>query len=59
MYIKTGIEKWKWMALTKNQQFSFIMPQRKFMGESSTLNSMLDIEFAKITSIGFKRLKNK
>lgn len=58
MFKKTGAEKWKWMALTKDQQFSFIMPPRKFMGESITLMNFLDREYATIISEGFKRLKN-
>jgi len=56
MFKETGLVRWKWMALTKNQQFSFIMPQRKYIGESITFMNALDAEFARLISTGFKQL---
>lgn len=44
---KTGVEQWKWMALTKKTQIKVPIPQRKFIGESHTLNKQLDEIIAK------------
>jgi len=40
MFYKTGNEDWKWLALTKLN--SFTIPQRQYMGESQTLNDMIE-----------------
>lgn len=42
MYKATNNDHWKWMALSKKDRFAVKMPQRKFMGESQTLNNKLD-----------------
>lgn len=36
MYYSTGQEKWKWMALTKKQSFTFKMDARPFMKHSES-----------------------
>lgn len=40
MFSKTGDDKWKWLALTKLTNFT--IPKRQFMGESKTLNDMIE-----------------
>lgn len=40
MYKKEGKEEWKWLALTKSNTIT--IPQRQFMGESQTLNDMIE-----------------
>lgn len=40
MYNKTKKEEWKWLALTKNSTIT--IPKRQFMGESQTLNEMIE-----------------
>lgn len=42
MYKRTEQEHWKWMALSDKEQFTVKMPQRKFIGESQTLNNTLE-----------------
>lgn len=37
MYQKTGLNKWKWMALTKKERLSITMPKRQFIGHSDTM----------------------
>lgn len=36
---KTGLLKYKYMALTKKEKFKITIPQRKFMGQSDTLDN--------------------
>lgn len=40
MFSKSGDDKWKWLALTKLTNFT--IPKRQFMGESKTLNDMIE-----------------
>lgn len=42
MFKKTDDDKWKWMALTKKEQFKITIPQRKFIGESAQLLKEID-----------------
>ena len=42
MYKKTNEERFKWMALTKKEQFNIHIPKRQFIGESYTLDKKLE-----------------
>jgi len=42
MFKATGQEKWKWMALTKKDRFTFRMDKRQFMGDSETFKTNWD-----------------
>lgn len=39
MFKATGEEKWKWMALTKNERFTVKIDKRQFMGDSEIFTS--------------------
>ncbi len=58
MYKVTGLGRWKAMALTKKESFTFIMPQRQFIGESQTFMNWLDTELKTMINKRFKQLKN-
>lgn len=40
MYSKTNKEEWKWLALSKNSYIT--IPKRQFIGESRTLNEIIE-----------------
>lgn len=39
MFKATGKDKWKWMALSKKESFTFKMDKRQFMGDSQTFRN--------------------
>ena len=57
MYKKTEDEKWKWMALTKNETLTIKIPKRQYIGESETLMNELDKMFIDRIKQYFKTLK--
>ncbi len=57
MYKKTEDEKWKWMALTKNETLTIKIPKRQYIGESETLMNNLDKMFIDRIKQYFKTLK--
>ena len=57
MFKKTEDEKWKWMALTKEENFTIKIPKRQFIGESDVLNKKLDNMFINTIHNYFKNLK--
>lgn len=57
MYKKTGVEKWKWMALTKKNKITVKMPQRQFMGPSVTMMKNMDTELKRHVLRRFTQLK--
>ncbi|WP_313214225.1 phage virion morphogenesis protein [Soonwooa sp.] len=57
MYKKTEDEKWKFMALTKNEKLSIKIPQRQFIGESYELSNRLDQMFIKSLMEAEKKIK--
>ena len=57
MYKKTQNEKWKWMALTKNETLTIKIPKRQYIGESETLMNNLDKMFIDRIKQYFKTLK--
>lgn len=59
MFKATGVERWKWMALSKKESMNFIMPKRQFIGESQTFMNLLDQELKDLINTRFKQLKNK
>lgn len=56
MYKVTGNSKWRAMAMTRKQQFTFIMPKRQFIGESKALLNSLDQEISEHITKQFKQL---
>ncbi len=58
MYKTTSLERWKWMALSKKENISFIMPKRQFIGESKTLLDLLYKEFIELIEKQFKQYNN-
>ena len=57
MYKKTEDEKWKWMALTKNETLTIKIPKRQYIGESETLMNNLDKMFIDRIKQYFNSLK--
>ena len=57
MYKKTEDEKWKWMALTKNETLTIKIPKRQYIGESETLMNELDKMFIDRIKQYFNSLK--
>ena len=57
MYKKTEDEKWKWMALTKNETLTIKIPKRQYIGESETLMNKLDKMFIDRIKQYFNSLK--
>lgn len=57
MYKKTEVEKWKWLALTKKENFIIKIPKRQFIGKSETLMTNLDNMFINEIYNYFKNLK--
>lgn len=57
MFKKTGVEKWKWMALTKKNKITVKMPQRQFMGESVVMMDTMDKELKQHIAKRFSQLK--
>ena len=57
MYKKTEVEKWKWLALTKKENFIIKIPKRQFIGKSETLMTDLDNMFINEIYNYFKNLK--
>jgi len=58
MFKATGVERWKWMALSKKESMSFVMPKRQFIGESQSFINYLDEELKELINSRFKQLKN-
>jgi phage gpG-like protein len=52
---ETGENRYKAMALTKKRAFTFVMPQRQFMGNSRTLLTQLDKWLLNQLQTRFKR----
>lgn len=57
MYKKTEVEKWKFLALTKKENFIIKIPKRQFIGTSDTLMNELDNMFINQIYNYFKNLK--
>lgn len=57
MYKKTEVEKWKFLALTKKENFIIKIPKRQFIGHSETLMNNLDNMFINTIYNYFKNLK--
>ena len=57
MYKKTGVEKWKLLALTKKENFNIKIPKRQFIGHSETLMNDLDKMFIDTIYNYFRKLK--
>jgi phage gpG-like protein len=57
MYKKTEDEKWKWMALTKNETLTIKIPKRQYIGGSETLMNNLDKMFIDRIKQYFNSLK--
>jgi len=57
MYKKTGVEKWKFLALTKKENFIIKIPKRQFIGHSETLMNSLDKMFIDTIYNYFRKLK--
>ena len=57
MFYKTGVEKWKFLALTKKENFLIKIPKRQFIGTSETLINNLDNMFINEIYNYFKNLK--
>lgn len=57
MYKKTEVEKWKFLALTKKEEFVIKIPKRQFIGNSETLMTSLDNMFINEIYNYFKNLK--
>ncbi len=57
MFYKTGVEKWKFLALTKKENFMIKIPKRQFIGNSETLMNNLDQMFINEIYNYFKSLK--
>ncbi|MCZ2393404.1 MAG: phage virion morphogenesis protein [Chitinophagales bacterium] len=59
MHKQTGEDKWKWMALTKKEQFSIHIPPRPFIGESHILNENIKKIFIAQAMKADQELKNQ
>lgn len=57
MFYKTGVEKWKFLAMTKKTKFIIKIPKRQFIGNSQTLMNNLDQMFINQIYNYFKNLK--
>lgn len=57
MYKKTDVEKWKFLALTKKENFIIKIPKRQFIGHSETLMNDLDKMFIDTIYNYFRKLK--
>ena len=57
MFYKTGENKWKFLALTKKENFMIKIPKRQFIGHSDTLMNNLDQMFINEIYNYFKSLK--
>lgn len=42
MFKKTGVERYKWMALTKKKEFTIRIPKRQYIGDSHQLLQDID-----------------
>lgn len=57
MWYKTGVGKWKGLAMTKKENFIINIPKRQFIGTSDTLMKNLDTMFINEIYNYFKNLK--